>query len=223
MLCRPFVLPLVAASSLWLAGCSQPASTGDATAGVAAIPPAAGAVGAADPIGSGSVAGSAAALDQAVALGPEDPSRDLLAGTQALEAEVDAQAEVQAEAQVDGDIQRMLGDPAPYRVFIHQFQQAVERGDKPAVAALVRYPFRASIDGRRRQIRTAEEFVRYYDRIVTPDVAQVITSQRYPDLLVNWKGVMFGRGQAWIAGTCAGDDCAAPHVQVVAIGGAAKS
>ncbi|MBC7991490.1 MAG: hypothetical protein H7Y19_18180 [Luteimonas sp.] len=111
----------------------------------------------------------------------------------------------------------MLGDHAAYRPVIDAFQQAVAAKDAQAVSKLVDYPFTASIGGQRTKIAAAEAFVAQYDRIVTPAIARAIGEQRYGSLFVNAKGVMFGRGEAWINGVCKDAACKNVDVRVVAI------
>ena len=121
------------------------------------------------------------------------------------------------EARVDQTIDNVLGDHAAYRAVIDAFQQAVAAKDAQAVSKLVDYPFTASIDGKRTKIADAEAFVAQYDRIVTPAIARAIGEQRYGSLFVNAKGVMFGRGEAWINGVCKDAACKNVDVRVMAI------
>jgi hypothetical protein len=118
---------------------------------------------------------------------------------------------------VNDAIDENLGDHTKYETVIHGFQAAVAKGDKQAVAELVHYPFGATIRGKNHIFKTPAEFVAGYDEIVTPDIASVIVAQKYPDLFVNYKGVMFGSGQAWINGICKDNACKQFDVKVVTI------
>ena len=89
--------------------------------------------------------------------------------------------------------------------------------DAVAVAALVDYPFTATIDGKRVVIDDAVSFAARYREIVTPAIATVIAGQRYADLMVNARGVMFGSGEAWLNGICSDAACKHFDVKVVAI------
>ena len=102
---------------------------------------------------------------------------------------------------------------------IDAYQKAVAEGDKQAVAALVDYPFSATIDGKGASIKSAAGFVENYDKIVTPAIASAIKAQKYSELMVNGKGVMFGSGETWINGICkkGSADCSEFEVKVVAI------
>ena len=120
---------------------------------------------------------------------------------------------------VNASIDRVLGDHAKYQAVIGAYQKAVTDGDKAAVAALVKYPFAATIDGKKTSIPDAMAFVGHYDQIITPAIASVISAQQYPQLMVSGKGVMFGSGETWINGICApgSTDCSEFDVKVIAI------
>ena len=120
---------------------------------------------------------------------------------------------------VDDAIDTLLGDHARYQEVINAYQKAVAQRDKEAVAALIDYPFSASTDGKRTSIKNAAGFVENYDKIVTPAIADVIKAQKYSELMVNGKGVMFGSGETWINGICkkGSADCSEFEVKVVAI------
>ncbi|WP_368566046.1 hypothetical protein [Pseudoxanthomonas sp. UTMC 1351] len=118
---------------------------------------------------------------------------------------------------VNQSIDDLLGDHERYQAVIHQFQKAVADKDAATVASLVKYPFTATIDGKRVDIANGEAFVQQYDKIVTPAIANAITQQKYSELMVNYKGVMFGSGEAWINGICKDKACRKFDVRVVAI------
>ena len=102
---------------------------------------------------------------------------------------------------------------------VKAYQKAVAEGDKAAVAALVNYPLAVTLDGKQTSIPDAMAFVGHYDQIVTPAIASVIKAQKYPELMVSGKGVMFGNGETWINGICRPDsaDCSEFDVKVIAI------
>ena len=118
---------------------------------------------------------------------------------------------------VNQAIDEALGDHVRYEAVIRQLQQAVAANDAAAVAALVDYPFATVRDGQPLKIADAEAFVRDYDRILTPPIADAIKRQRYSELMVNYKGVMFGNGEAWVNGICRDDACKNVDVRVVAL------
>ncbi|WP_334177315.1 hypothetical protein [Pseudoxanthomonas sp.] len=118
---------------------------------------------------------------------------------------------------VNQTIDDVLGDHARYEAVIRQLQQAVAANDAAAVAALVNYPFATVRDGQPLKIADADAFVREYDRIMTPAIADAIKRQKYSQLMVNYKGVMFGNGEAWVNGICKDDACKDVDVRVVAL------
>ena len=118
---------------------------------------------------------------------------------------------------VNQAIDEVLGDHARYEAVIRQLQRAVTASDAAAVAALVDYPFATVRDGQPMKIADAEAFVRDYDRIMTPAIAEAIKRQKYSQLMVNYKGVMFGNGEAWVNGICKDDACKDVDVRVVAL------
>jgi hypothetical protein len=120
-------------------------------------------------------------------------------------------------AAVNERIDSVLGDHAKYEQVAMAFQSAVANGDRTAVAALVAYPFTAHVGGGKVAIADADAFVARYDDIVTPAIAEAIARQKYADLFVNAKGVMFGNGEAWINGICNDAACSDSDVRVVAI------
>lgn len=170
------------------------------------------------PTGAGSQASPAAST--AAPAPPLDPPAPM-SDTSAAAAE-DA-TQVRSEAAIDTAIDRTLGDHAQYRTVFRQLQQAVAGNDRAAVAALIDYPFTARIDGKAVTLRDRDAFVREYERILTPAIAAAITSQRYAELMVSQRGVMFGSGQAWLNGICRDNACARAEVRVVAIQPAPES
>lgn len=122
-----------------------------------------------------------------------------------------------ADKATDDAIDSNLGDHARYRDVIERFQKAVADKDAGAVAALVYYPFGATIDGKTLVIKDPAGFVAHYDKIVTPPIADAIVKQKYADMFVNYKGVMFGSGEAWVNGICKDNACKVFDVKVVTI------
>jgi hypothetical protein len=122
-----------------------------------------------------------------------------------------------AEADVDQAIDDALGDHATYRKVIENLQKAVAAKDAAAVAALVRYPISVDIAGKKTVIEDAAAFVEDYETFMTPDIARAIIETRYADVFVNSKGVMLGRGEAWINGICRDGACERVDVKVVAL------
>lgn len=128
-----------------------------------------------------------------------------------------AQGETDDHSNVNQTIGQVLGDPAPYEKAILTFQQAVAQKDAATVASLIDFPFKTRVEDQPATIKDSSEFIAKYGQIVTPQMAEAITQQRYSDLFVNQKGVMFGSGQAWLNGVCKDDKCEKVEVRVAAL------
>jgi hypothetical protein len=140
---------------------------------------------------------------------PDPPDGGTVAGEPA--------ADVDDGAAVDRAIDEALGDHRQYRAVIEGFQQAVAAHDADAAAELVDYPISVTIDGGDVTLDDANAFARRYDEFMTPAITTAITSQKYEELFVNYKGVMFGDGQVWVSGICSDTACDESDVRVVAI------
>ena len=78
--------------------------------------------------------------------------------------------------------------------------------------------FRFTWGGKRERIADAAAFAGRYNDIVTPAIKRVVANQRYGALFVEQQGVMLGRGEVWLNGTCRdGAACRDVDVRVVAI------
>ncbi len=122
-----------------------------------------------------------------------------------------------AEAAVDEAIDSNLGDHERYKAVIVALQRAVAAEDAAAVAALVEYPISVQVDGKDRTIKDPAGFIDAYGKFMTPEIRQAIVGTDYKDLFVNYKGVMFGNGQAWINGICKDDRCESFEVKLVTL------
>lgn len=121
------------------------------------------------------------------------------------------------DTNVNQTIDDLLGDHTKYQTVIHALQKAVSAHDANAVAGLVSYPIGVKVHGKEVHIKTAKDFAQHYDGIMTPAITKAITSQKYEDLFVNYKGIMFGNGQIWINGICHDNQCKNFDVKVIAI------
>ncbi len=146
---------------------------------------------------------------------PAAPAREATPATPA--AALPVADVVDDPAAVNQAIDEVLGEHERYEKVIRELQQAVTANDEAAVAALVDYPFSTVRDGQPLKVADADAFVREYDRIMTPAIAEAIKRQKYSQLMVNYKGVMFGNGEAWVNGICKDDACKDVDVRVVAL------
>jgi hypothetical protein len=85
--------------------------------------------------------------------------------------------------------------------FFLSFQDAIARGDKEKVAAMVAYPIPVSLaSGRRVRVRNRADFLRNYERIFDRAFRRFILQTRVEDLWARWSGVATPRGEIWVNG-----------------------
>lgn len=94
---------------------------------------------------------------------------------------------------------------------------AVMEGDAATVASLAKYPLRVATNGEEYLIDSEETFVANYDTIITPSIAEVISSQDFALLFVNQDGVMYGDGDVWVGSICLDDGCSTATWLIIAI------
>lgn len=111
----------------------------------------------------------------------------------------------------------LVGNHLQYRATFDQLQQGVRGNDPAKVAATVRYPIKVTIKGKRTTIKSAGVFIRRYADIISPDIASVIKSQKYADVMLNNQGMMLGNGEIWINGICRNQACSKVDVKVITI------
>lgn len=71
--------------------------------------------------------------------------------------------------------------PAPsLPQFVAALQRAVAKNDRPAVAAMMRYPLTVTASGLQIPVSDAKMFVSLYDTVMTPALRQVIARARVP-------------------------------------------
>ena len=120
------------------------------------------------------------------------------------------------------------GRPEPFEVagityaeateILHELQIAVAANDASAVAALTEFPL--TVTGRPGPA-TASQFARDFTSIYTERVRAAVRKQTVDSLFANWKGIIIGRGEVWIAAVCDVDSvpqqCRNRRVRVVSI------
>jgi len=102
--------------------------------------------------------------------------------------------------EMNNTLDTLFGDHARYHAFFDNLKKAVAAGDKAAVAAMIEYPFQASIGGKSIKIRDTAHFIADYDQIITAKVKHALQGQTYETLFANWQGVMVGDGEIWFSG-----------------------
>ena len=121
------------------------------------------------------------------------------------------------DAAVNASIDNNLGDHAKYQAVIRELQAAVAASDAARVAALVQYPIGVEIEGTDATLKNEHEFIARYPEFMTANIRDAIVGTKYADLFVNYKGVMFGSGQAWINGICKDPQCKVFDVKLVTL------
>lgn len=164
------------------------------------------------------LAGRAPVETPAAVDGPAPPP----AGSGPLQATSDPAAATANDAGTDDTavndaIDSNLGDHTQYQAVITRLQTSVAAHDAAAVADLADYPISVEIDGKATTLDDKAAFVARYDDFMTPEIARAIVGTAYSDLFVNYKGVMFGDGQAWITGICKDPACDAFDVKLTTL------
>lgn len=161
---------------------------------------------------AGDASAPAATAEPAAAPAPSEP-----ASAVSMPAAEESASDPAADKATDEAIDKLLGDHVRYRDTIDRFQKAAAAKDAAGVAALVAYPFEATIDSKKTKIKDAAGFVAQYDKIVAAPIAETIVRQKYSELFVNQQGVMFGSGEAWINGICKDSACKDFDAKVIRI------
>ena len=86
-------------------------------------------------------------------------------------------------------------------LFFTAFKEAVAKGQKQRVAAMVSFPINVPLaSGRRVKVSNAARFVKLYDQIFDAKFKQLIASTEFKDLWAKFSGVATPRGEIWING-----------------------
>ncbi len=145
------------------------------------------------------------------------PAAPALLGAPTAGAEDAGTVSEPADKAVNDAIDSNLGDHEKYQAVIIALRKTVAAGDASGVAELVQYPISVEIDGKDTILKDKAEFVSRYGDFMTPEITKAIVDTRYSDLFVNYKGVMFGNGQAWINGICKDESCDTFDVKLVTL------
>jgi uncharacterized protein YcfL len=84
--------------------------------------------------------------------------------------------------------------------FVSKIQKLVVNGDKEELAAQIKYPINAKINGKSTKIQNKDEFIKNYAQVINPNYKKVISNAYIKYMFVNWQGIMFGEGlyNMWI-------------------------
>lgn len=138
-------------------------------------------------------------------------------GTSSTPPSPDSGGDTGDHAAVNAEIERLLGDSGAYEQVAEELQRAVAAKDAEAVARLVDYPLTVRLDQDETTIEDADDFVRRYDTILTPDLAGKIGAQNYADLSVDQEGVRFDGDVAMLNLVCDDSACERSEVRLVAL------
>ena len=86
-------------------------------------------------------------------------------------------------------------------VFFNSFKEAIAKGDKRKVAAMVSYPLHTRLSFNRSvKIVNKARFIKLYDQIFDDKFKQLIAQTEFKDLWAKYSGVATPHGEIWING-----------------------
>ena len=78
------------------------------------------------------------------------------------------------------------------KIFIKDLQYLVANDNPEEISKLIRYPLNSTI-------KTKSDFLANYNKIITPKIKDALDKANLRQLFRNYKGVMIGSGEIWIA------------------------
>ena len=115
---------------------------------------------------------------------------------------------------LDKSIDLSVGSHVKVERLLTDLQASVAKHDTAAVANLVHYPIKVNPGKHPFTVKNQKEFIKDYDRIITPDISDVILKQKYETLFVNTQGAMLGEGEVWITGDCLDKACTKSDIKI---------
>ncbi|TVX93630.1 hypothetical protein [Paenibacillus agilis] len=92
-----------------------------------------------------------------------------------------------------------IDDPAAFVQFLSDLKKEVAANNKKAVAGMIDYPLNVNKNGKTTKIKTKQQFIKQYNKIMTKEVKQKLLAQKADRVFVNAEGVMIGDGEMWIS------------------------
>ena len=92
-----------------------------------------------------------------------------------------------------------IDDAAEFEETFLMLQKLVENDDKNALAEYIAYPFHTTMNKTKITIKTEDEFVAIYDKVMTDKVKKAFLNQKVEETFVNDMGVSSGEGAIWIS------------------------
>jgi hypothetical protein len=117
-------------------------------------------------------------------------------------------------AEFDKSIDQTVGNHVKVHQLLTDLQRSVANHNAAGVAALVHYPIKVNPGKHPFTVKNQKEFIKDYDRIITPDISDVILKQKYETLFVNSQGAMLGEGEVWITGFCLDKNCKKSDIKI---------
>src|SRR5262245_57901189 len=77
-----------------------------------------------------------------------------------------------------------IDNDAAVETFLHNLQEAVSKGDRVKVAAMIAYPIKVRVGGRKEVISKKSDLLKKYDSVFKPKVKEAISRQKVSDLFV---------------------------------------
>ena len=90
-----------------------------------------------------------------------------------------------------------IDDEAKVTQFLAALKDAVAKGQRERVVALVALPLRVNTGKHHTYLRTQKALLSAYDRVFDAEVRKALAAQRPGELFANYQGVMVGDGQIW--------------------------
>lgn len=78
------------------------------------------------------------------------------------------------------------------KIFIKDLQYIIASDNREEISKLIRYPLNSAI-------KTESDFLGNYNKIITSKVKDALAKANLRQLFRNYKGVMIGNGEIWIA------------------------
>ena len=104
--------------------------------------------------------------------------------------------------------------------FFTAFKEAVAKGQKQRVAAMVSFPISVPLaSGRTVKMRNSARFVKLYDQIFDARFKQLIASTEFKDLWAKFSGVATPRGEIWINGVMLNSKLDEYEIKITSING----
>lgn len=153
-----------------------------------------------------------AAAPQAQA--PTRPATDVPSPNEPTAATLPSTSETDSEGGARARIEALLGDAAQYEQVFNGFRKAVADNDRMQVVEYLRFPLNV---GPGEKIDGPGQFQNNYDRLLTPALKKTLAAQDFDKVFVNSQGVMIGRGQVWLNGTCKDSACTQVDVKVITL------